>query len=157
MIPIPAIKNLLERECTEYVTNYIHKFTNLYLKPINELNYYRENHNDIIIVQPPYKNNAGNVQYNDFSILSKSNGIDIRYEVSSLDPNSTLKGKALLHALESHIPEKLLVLVLLGRGYDEICEYTLRPLIMRDRLRITVIRTMEQYKSHIDFIFRKMR
>lgn len=157
MIAIPSIKNSLERECTEYVTNYIHRYTNLYLKPINELNYYREKHDNIIIIQPPYKNNAGNVQYNDLSILSKTLGIDIRYEVSSLEPNGTLKGKGLIHSLEAHnIPEKLLVLVLIGNGYDDIVKYTIRPLIQTNKLRVTIIRSVEEYKNHIDYIFRKM-
>jgi len=156
MIQIPSIKNTLERECTEYVTNYIQKFTNLYLKTINELDYYRRKDN-ILIIQPPYRNNAGNVQYNDLSIICKSYGIDNRYEFSSLEPNSTLKGKGLIHSLEANnIPEQLLVLVLIGNGYDEIVQYTIKPLIKTNKLRVTVIRTVEEYKNHIDTIFRRM-
>lgn len=154
MIKIPTIADRFERECTEYVTNYIHRFTSLRYKTIRELEYYRRTENDLIIIQPPYVNYSNEVKFSDLSIISKSNGIDIRYEISSLIPDSTLAAKALKHALESlKIHEKQFVLVLLHHGYDNIVNDMVLPLIRKDNLPVMVLRTIEQYKNHVDEIF----
>jgi hypothetical protein len=155
MIQLPFINDPLERECTEYATNYITRYINLNRQPLQQLMYYRNDYRDTLVIQPPYKNDAGDIQYNDLSILSKSKKIDFRYEFSSLNPtNSTLKGKALIHAFEAHnVPEQILILVLLGDGYHNMVEYTLRSLIKPNRLPVMLITSMEEYRKHIDMIF----
>lgn len=127
---------------------------NLYMKPVRLLATYTSLWNDVLILQPPYNDNTGNVRYNDWSIFSKTHGINNRYEISSLNvPNSELSSKAYRHVLESrNIPEDKLFLILLGKGYDRVVKQ-LDILIKKGNYPVVIMRTVEEYKDHIDELF----
>ena len=155
--PLQFIKNDIERECTEYVYQYIRYHRNLYNLPYEELLRVREKYEEFFIIQPPYINNAGRTQWNDLSVMSKKNNIDKRFEFCSLNVRGGIDGKVLRHAFEAHnIPERELVLVCIGEGYEEVVEYTLRPQIKQLKLRVSPIVSIAEYKRYIDTLFRKI-
>lgn len=154
---IKHIKNPMERECTEYAHQYIRYPRNLYYKPYKELLHIREKYDEFLIIQPPYINNAGRTQWNDLSIMSKRFDIDLRFEFCSLNVRGGIDGKILKHAFEAHnIPERDLILVCVGKGYEETIEYTLRPKIRELKLNVSVIDSIEKYKRYIDTICRTL-
>lgn len=156
----PTISNVHENECIGYAYQKISTYNNLYRKPEQQLETYRKLCNkiglDVIFIQPPYFDYTGKQRYNDWSIFSPTHKIDIRYEVKSLNVNdSILCEQAYRHVKESkHIPEKLLVLILLGSGYDKIVKHSLLPLIAKKNLPVLILRSIEEYKAHIDKQFK---
>jgi hypothetical protein len=156
----PTIYNVHENECIGYACQKIQLYNNLYRKPEQQLDTYRKlcakAGLDIIFIQPPYFDYTAKQRYNDWSIFSPTHNIDIRYEVKSLNVNdSILCEQAERHVKESkHIREKLLVLILIGRGYDRIIKYSLEPMIAKKKLPVLILRTIEEYKAHLDEQFK---
>jgi len=160
MIEFKEVKNQNPEQVCLYYAIYANKFevvANMTKQPVDELQRYRELFNSFVVNQSPYIDNAGNVRYSDISIYSKQHNVDIRYEIGSLNPKSEISSRVLRYIQESkNIPEKLLVLVLLGNGYDDIVEYYAKPLIRKEKLNITIIRSMDNYKKHINNIFQTL-
>lgn len=150
---LPYIHNEHERECIEYAHTKIPIWTNLYRKPIEELaETYRLNE-EIIILQPPYIDKSRMPKFNDWAIKIK--GTKFRYEIKTLKPSrSSLSDSTLKHVLHSkYMLEDILVLILIGSVYDNVIKYELSDEIFKKSLStIKIIRTIDEYKKHIDFI-----
>lgn len=153
---LPQIKNKLEKECVSYLHQYVIQFKDLYRKPVNLLDYYIGARIDLIALQPPYIDYSQSQRHSDWSLILPRLNIYNRYEIKSLDVNDS----ALCHAAYQQaidccktMKEKHMYLILLGRGYDDLVKYKLLPLIQKKKLPLTIFRSLNEYRNHVDLIF----
>jgi hypothetical protein len=123
---------------------------NMSREPVEQLYNLRRDYNSFIALQPPYRTNFGVTQWSDFSIY-KRNECDIRVEISSLRDLSDISCRVYRLLRESkNMPEKLLVLVLLDKGYNN--PYVLNGIynmIKSDQLPVKVIKSINDYHDWI--------
>jgi len=121
----------------------------------------REYYNKCLIIQPPYQNTANRKECSDFSYFDKTVGLDFRLEIKSLDPRNSVLGDTVIRiAKESKLmPEKLLILLLIGDGYDEINRnmIVLRETIEQERLHVTIMRSFDQLESYFKSRYRNLK
>jgi hypothetical protein len=80
--------------------------------------------------------------------------IDLRIEVMSLETNGGL-GEAPYKYLRlaKTMPEKEMILLLLGEGYDEFVLYGFKEMIKSERLPITIIRNIHRFENFISRMY----
>jgi hypothetical protein len=144
------INDVHERKVFEAMSVLNYRATNMNRKPVEQLYNLRRDYDSFIAHQSPYKNSYGLTQWSDFSVY-KRNECDIRVEVSSLAEISDLSCRVYRLLRESKtMPEKLLILVLLDKGYNN--PYVLRgiyDMIKSDQLPVKIIKTIDDYYGWI--------
>ena len=121
----------------------------------------REYYDRCLIIQPPYQNSANRKECNDFSYFDKAAGLDFRLEIKSLDPRNSVLGDSIIRIVKESklMPEKLLILLLIGDGFDEINRnmIVLRETIEQERLHVTVMRSFEQLESYLKSRYQNLK
>jgi len=146
----------------EKIFNKMHQYIKydkcLYKQPFQRLLNLRRDKDSYIVFQSPYFCSDGTQKWTDFSVCDKSINLDIRIEVKNLNTKGSIKNDAYEHLMGStNIPEKLLVIVLIGCGYDDHVCIDLHRVIEMGRLNATIILGVDNFNNYIDSRYRNHR
>ena len=149
------IYNVHERQIYNVLKTHVKRERYLYKKPTEQLNTFRFIYDSFIVYQSPFTDLIGSTQWTDFSLFNKDKNIDLRIEVKSLKPSNTKLRNVVYELLRDsdYIPEKRLILVLLGEGFNDKLLIDIDRLINTEKHPVTIFRSIESFKVYIDSLF----
>ena len=146
------IRNVHEVRVGKVLTNYADFYITLLKKPMQSLYNNMKCFEKMVVFQSPYIHSSKSYRYSDFTFWDKTKNIFIRGEIRySSVPNSDLNTKVLAIIRElPNYPEKELVLVLLGEGFDDETDimYQVRDEV-KTKPNIFICRTIEDFENYI--------
>lgn len=150
------IYNVHEKQVYNILKKYVKRERYLYKKPTEQLNTFRRIYDSFIVYQTPFTDLIGYTQWTDFSLLCKDKNIDLRIEVKSLKPSDSKLRNVIYELLRDsrYMPEKKLVLVLLGDGFNDKLLVDVNYLISTEKYPIIIFREIESFKTYIDSLFK---
>lgn len=139
-----------ERRVFEIMSKHVKHSKWMFKNPYETLLTYRSLNKPYVFVQPPYRTKLNFDSWSDLALFDPNKGIDIRIEVMSLHPKSVLAERTYKPVRESkNMPEELLILILLGNGFDEYATYGIRDMIRSERLPVTIMRSIEEFEFYL--------
>lgn len=149
------VYNKHERKVYNVLKKFDENYKWMYKQPTQQLLNVRKVKESCVIIQPPYTDSMGETHWNDFSLFNKKYDVDLRFEVKSLDVDSDLRDIVFKHIIEAkNIPEKQLVLVLFGIGFNAQVKRYYDQYIETMELNIVIVQTIKELEKHLKGLYK---